>query len=255
MVTLKSKEEIEILREGGRRHAQILAEIKKNIKPGVSAKELDDLAFRLVKEDGDQPAFLNYQPEGAKYPYPASLCFSINEEIVHGLPLPEKVLKEGDIVTIDLGLTHKGLITDSALTAGVGKIDKLSEKLLSATRLCLEKGIGAARAGNFIGDIGFAVEKEARYHGFALAENLAGHGVGYKVHEDPYVPNQGRKGEGLKLEIGMVLAIEPMLCLGDGKIFLERDGFTIRTKDRKRSAHFEHTIAITEKGPVVLTKI
>jgi len=251
---IKTKEEIEVLRESGRRLAGILNEVKKAVAPGVSTKDLDELAFNLISEAGDRPAFLDYSPDKDSKPYPATLCVSVNEELVHGLPSSEKRLRDGDIVSIDMGLVHKGLITDSATTAPVGKIDQQSKVLLKATRECLEAGISVARHGNFIGDIGFAIESVAKKYGFSVARGLAGHGVGYKVHEDPLVPNTGKRGQGEELKVGMVLAIEPMLCLGNGDIFLERDGWTIRTKDRQRCAHFEHTVAITETGPIVLTK-
>jgi methionyl aminopeptidase len=254
MALIKSKQEIEILKQGGKRHAEILKELEKMVRPRVSAKELDDLAFRLIKKGGDKPAFLNYRQKKNEKPYPATLCVSVNEELVHTLPLVETIFKEGDIVSIDLGLVHKGLITDSAVTVPVGKIDEKSNLLLKATKECLNAGISEARAGNFIGDIGFAVAEVAKKYGFSVAQGLAGHGVGHEVHEEPLVPNVGKKGEGFKLTPGMVIAIEPMLCLGSGEIFLEKDGFTIRTADKKRSAHFEHTVAITEKGPVVLTR-
>jgi len=255
VVTIKTKEEIEILRESGWRLAKILGELKKNVKPGISAKTIDEIAFRLIKKGGDEPAFLGYRSKEDKTPFPASICLSVNEELVHALPGADKVFKEGDIVSIDAGINHQGLITDSATTVPVGKISKEASTLLRATRECLEEGIKAARGGNFIGDIGFAIENKAKEFGLSIAEGLVGHGVGYDLHEDPYVPNFGKKGEGLKLEPGMVIAIEPMLCLGSGKIVLEDDGFAIRTKDKKLCAHFEHTIAITENKPKMLTAL
>jgi methionyl aminopeptidase len=252
-VLLKTEEDIKILKEAGRRLSRILSEIKKAVKPGVSAKFLDDLAFKLAKEKGDTPAFLCYKADKSSKPYPSSLCVSINDEIVHGLPISEKVLKEGDIVGIDMGLIHKGLVVDSAFTSGVGKIDEVAKKLLKKTQQCLEAGIREAKAGNTLGDIGWAIESTCPKE-FSIAEDLAGHGVGYKLHEDPYVLNQGKRGEGLKLEPGMVLALEPMLCEGKGVITFDKDSFTVRTKDGKRSAHFEHTVAITEREPEVLTQ-
>src|SRR3989344_7577992 len=233
MVTIKTVEEIEILKEAGRRQALYFKKLKEHIIPGVSADFLDKLAFNLIREGGDPPAFLNYRPEGAKKPYPSSLCISINDEVVHGLPSSvEKILKEGDIVGIDMGLCHRGMIVDSAITFPVGKVDSIAKKLIKVTKNCLEAGIKAAISGNFIGDIGFAIEETARKSNFSIAENLVGHGVGYKLHEDPYVPNWGKKGEGLKLRPGLVLAIEPILCEGSGKVNFERDGYTVRTKDR-----------------------
>jgi len=253
-MNLKTPEEIEILREGGRRHAEILRALSEVVKPGVSTLFLEEEAQRLIREGGDKPAFLNYTPEGAKRPFPAALCLSINEEIVHGIPNEKvRLLEEGDIVSIDLGLVHKGLITDSAVTVPCGEVDDESRDLLKYTKLALERGIEAARGGNTIGDIGAAIQKVADTTRFSLAEDLAGHGVGHKVHEDPFVPNSGVAGAGIKLVPGMVIAIEPMLNVGKGAIKVTKDGYTIVTKDSSRSAHFEHTIAITDKAPIILT--
>lgn len=254
MITYKTKEEIEILREGGRRLAFILSELKSKVAPGVSAKEIDDLAYKMAKEGGDEPSFLGYKPHGVEVPYPASTCISINDKIVHGIPSREKIFKEGDIVKLDMGLIHKNLITDSAITFILGKGNEKANLLVRVTREALEKGIAAAKIGNTIGDIGYAIESFVKPFGFGLAEGLAGHGVGYKVHEDPYVPNTGKKGEGEELKDGMVIAIEPMLTEGTSKVIFEDDGYTVRTKDGKMSAHFEHTIAITPDGPKILTQ-
>lgn len=251
---LKTPEDIAILKEGGRRHAYILKELVKMVAPGMSTFALNNRAEGLIAEGGDGAAFLDYQPEGARRPYPASLIVSINEEIVHGIPNEEpKVLQEGDIVTLDLGLTHMGLITDAAVTVGVGKISEEDKRLIKATREALDAGVKAARGGAHIGDIGAAIQAVAWEYGFALAEGLAGHGVGYEVHEDPFVPNAGRIGEAEELVPGLVIAIEPMLCVGTGAIKLLKDGYTFVTRDGKNSAHFEHTVAITEGVPIVLT--
>ena len=255
MITIKTKEEIEILAEGGKRLAFILQKLAKMVAPGVSTKELDERALALTLAGGDTPSFLHYQPDGAKRPYPASLCVSLNDEVVHGIPNEKsRKLKDGDIVSLDMGIVHKGLITDSAVTVIVGKGDAQARKLLKVTRDALQKGIEAARGGNRVGDIGNAIETFVAPHGFSHAEGLAGHGVGYAVHEDPYVPNTGKAGEGVVLKAGMVIAIEPMLNEGTGKIKLDQDGYTFRTRDGKRSAHFEHTIVITDGEPIVLTK-
>lgn len=257
MITLKTKEDIEKLREGGKRLAQILAVLKGAVAPGVYASELNTIAEKLVFDLGDTPAFLHYKPAGAKRPYPASLCVSINDEIVHGIPngKPEKILKEGDIVTLDMGLSHKGLIVDSAITVGVGNIDEKAKKLLKITEEALYLGIKSAKGGARIGDIGTAIEKHVVGNGFSLAEELAGHGVGYAVHEEPYVPNFGIAGAGPILKPGMVIAIEPMCNEGDSGIITDdNDGYTIRTVDGSRSAHFEHTILITSGSAEILTK-
>jgi methionyl aminopeptidase len=254
MIRLKSKEDIEILKEGGKRTAEILHTLADMVKPGITTEDLEDEAARLLEESGDMSATLGYTPRGAKRPYPANLCISINEEIVHGIPNEEtKILKEGDIVTIDLSLIHKNLFTDSAITVPVGEINEASRKLINATKTALEKGIAAARPGNHIGDIGEAIEDYVEATGFSIAEDLAGHGVGFALHEEPYVPNTGRKGLGEELVPGMVIAIEPMLCAGKGAIRTLKDGYTIVTKDGSRAAHFEHTVAITETGNIILT--
>lgn len=253
MITIKKPEEIALLREGGKRLAFILRELAKTVRVGGSAKELDELAEKLAAEGGDKSAFLGYTPDGAHSPYPASICISINEEVVHGIPTAEKIFKNGDVVAIDMGLLHAGLITDSAVTVIVGKGDPKAKKLISSTKKALDLGIKAARGGNKVGDIGFAIEKFVKPLGFGLAEGLAGHGVGYEVHEDPYVPNTGKAGDGPLLKPGMVIAIEPMLNEGTGAVVFDKDGYTVRTRDRKRSAHFEHTVLITEKGAEILT--
>lgn len=254
MIKLKSKEEIEIMREGGKRHAEILRELAKICEPGTSTLILEEEALRMIKESGDKSAFLGYTPEGARRPYPAALCVSINDEIVHGIPNEaERIIRDGDIVSIDLGLVHKGLITDAAITVAVGAVDDEAKKLLDITRRALEAGTREAKPGNTVGDIGEAISEIVEQTKFSLAEDLAGHGVGYKVHEDPFVPNFGVSGDGEKLVPGMVIAIEPMVNTGKAGIKLSKDGYTIKTKDGSRSAHFEHTVAITEKGNIILT--
>ncbi len=257
MIIVKTKEEIEILREGGRRLATILYKVKEKVAPGVSTKDLDTYAFKLIKEMGDEPAFLNYRPEGAKVPFPASLCVSVNDEVVHGIPSSKRILKEGDVIAIDLGLKHKGLFTDMAMTVGVGAVSTGSQKLMDVTEKALYVGIDAAYGGNTTGDIGHAVESFVRAqkgNQYGIVEVLSGHGVGRSIHEDPYIPNFGKKGKGEKLVPGMVVALEPMLNNGTKNVTLDDDGYTIRTADGKKSAHFEHTILITEGEPEILTK-
>jgi methionyl aminopeptidase len=253
-IKLKSKEEIEILEEGGKRHAEILSFLVSLVKPGVSTFILEEEALRMIREKGDKPAFLDYQPRGASRPFPAALCVSINEEIVHGIPNEvDRILKEGDIVSLDLGIIHKGLITDAAVTVPVGQVDDESRRLLAITKEALRVGIENARSGGRIGDIGAAISRVVKPSGFSLAEDLAGHGVGHSVHEEPYVPNFGTVGKGEVLKPGLVIAIEPMVNVGKPGIKVSRDGYTIYTRDGSRSAHFEHTIAITEEGPIILT--
>jgi len=255
MITIKTKEEISILREGGRRHAQILRELVSMVKPGITSLDLENRAIELIALGGDSSAFLDYKPHGAKRPYPAALCVSINDEVVHGIPNEKiKTLNEGDIVSIDLGLVHKGLITDAAITVAVGNISPELTKLLEITEKALYAGIKVAKDGKKTGDIGETISRFAVANNYGLIEELAGHGVGYSVHEDPYVPNYGMKGHGDTLKTGMVLAIEPMFNLGTKKIELDKDGYTFRTADGKPSAHFEHTVVITKSGVEILTK-
>ena len=255
MITIKTPEEIEIMKEGGRRHAFILSEVAKKVAPGISTQVLEDLARELIVKDGDKASFLNYTPKGARRAYPAALCVSVNNEIVHGIPNENPlILQEGDIVSLDLGLTHQGLITDSAITVPVGEISDEDRKLIEHCKEALYIGIKASRGGAKIGDIGYAIESFARPLGYGLAEGLAGHGVGYKVHEEPFVPNEGRKGSGELLKPGMILALEPMLTIGSGRTILSKDGYTYKTADGSNAAHFEHTIAITDGEPVILTR-
>ncbi len=255
MISIKTKQDISILREGGKRHAFILKAIANMVKPGVSALDLELEAQKLIREGGDKAAFLNYKPSGAKRPYPAALCVSINDEVVHGIPNEkEKILKEGDIVSLDLGLVHKGLITDAAVTVPVGNVSKDASRLLAVTKEALMAGIRAAKGGKRVGDISSAIEKIGVANRYGIVQELSGHGVGYHVHEDPFVPNYGDPGVGDVLKPGMVIAIEPMFNLGGEDIYLDKDGYTYRTEDKKPSAHFEHTIVITKGDPEILTQ-
>lgn len=253
MIKLKTPEEILILKEGGHRLAAIIRAVAAKVAPGVTTSELDELAYDLVKANGDKPAFRGYRPQGSPLAYPASLCVSVNEEIVHGIP-SKRILKEGDVVGLDLGLEHEGLFTDHAISVPVGAISPDLRTLLAVTEEALYAGIKQALPGQHLGDIGAAIEALAEKYGYGLIEELAGHGVGYKPHEDPFVPNFGQLGTGLKLEPGLVIAIEPMFALGRGEIKLEKDGFTFTTRDKKASAHFEHTVVITSSGNEILTK-
>lgn len=262
MIIIKTKEEIEILREGGRRLYTVLHKVKEIVAPGVSTFELDIYAEKLIRDMGDEPAFLNYRPKGAKTPFPASLCVSVNDEVVHGIPNKNKILKEGDIVSLDLGIKHRGMFTDSAITVPVGEVSERNKKLLEVTEKALYVGIENALSGNTTGDIGYAIEQFVRSQSnqnnnqqYGIVEVLAGHGVGKYIHEDPYIPNFGKKGKGEKLVVGMVVALEPMLNNGTKNVTIDDDQWTFRTADGKRSAHFEHTILITEGEAEILTKI
>ena len=253
-ITIKTKEDITIHREGGRRHGVILRELASMVRPGLNTKELEKRARELIVENGDTPAFLGYTPGGASRPFPAALCVSVNDEVVHGIPNEdEKILKEGDVVTVDLGLVHKGLITDSAVTVAVGTVDEDKQRLLDATKEALKAGIKAAKGGKRVGDIGEAVERVCIANGLTVVSELAGHGVGYEVHEDPFVPNYGEAGKGEVLKPGMVIAIEPIFSLDEDEIELARDGYTYKTVDGAATAHFEHTILITKGDAEVLT--
>jgi methionyl aminopeptidase len=255
MIHPKTKEEIAILREGGRRLASILTALAKMVEPGMSAAKLDEFAYKEILKGGDRPAFLNYRSRKNEKPFPSSLCVSVNSEIVHGPAFKDKILKTGDIVSLDLGLIHKDLFTDSAITVPVGEIDDESKKLINCAKEALFVGIKVAKVGSTTGDIGNAIENYIKQFGYGIVRELSGHGVGYKVHEEPYVPNYGKAGEGELLLPGSVIAIEPMVNLGSEKISLAEDGFTYVTKDGKRSAHFEHTIAITKEGTEILTSL
>lgn len=253
-VIIKNKDQIEKIREGGQILAKVLIKVAKMVKPGISTFELDKYAFDLIKEEGATPAFLNYKPEGAIRAFPASICVSINNEVVHGIPSKSRVLKEGDIISLDLGIKYKGFFTDHAVTVPVGKISKKDEQLLVTTKKSLEIGIWAARGGATTGDIGHAIESFVNRK-YGIVRELAGHGVGVYIHEDPYVPNYGKAGKGQKLVPGMIIAIEPMLNMGGSGIVNAKDDWTIKTADGSRSAHFEHTILITEDDAEILTMI
>lgn len=244
----------EKLLEAGRRLARVLEALRAAVAPGVTAEELDDLAESLIRAGGDEPAFLGYTPEGAHRPYPATLCVSINDEVVHGIPNESrKTLKEGDIVGLDLGLIHEDIIVDAAYTVPVGQVDELSKKLLRATEEALVAGIAEALPGNHVGDISHAIGATIKRAGFSIVKSLGGHGVGERVHEEPFIPNYGRAGAGPLLVEGMVLALEPISSAGAAAVTIAPDGYTYRTKDGSRSAHFEHTILIEKSGARIIT--
>jgi len=240
--------------EGGKRLAAVLEALRAKSMPGVTTEELDDLAEQMIVDGGDEPCFLGYTPEGAGRPYPATLCVSINDEVVHGIPNESvKTLKEGDIVGLDLGLRHEGIVVDAAITVAIGKVSDETKKLLYATEAALAAGIAAATVGNHVGDISCAIAKEIENAGFAVIKELGGHGVGDLVHEEPFIPNYGKPGRGELLEEGMVLALEPISSAGKAAVILAPDGYTFRTKDGSKSAHFEHTILIEKGGARIVT--
>ncbi|MEK9201008.1 MAG: type I methionyl aminopeptidase [Patescibacteria group bacterium] len=256
MIQLKEKEDIKILREGGKIHAKIMVDLASMIRPGLVTSEINEMAERLIKFAGDKSAILDFHPYGAPRPFPASICISVNDEVVHGIPNENPLtLKEGDIVGLDFALSHKGMITDMAVTVPVGEISPEVDNLLKITKAALLAGIKAAKVGKKVGDISSAIELVGLAHKYGVVEELAGHGVGFHVHEEPYVPNYGEPGKGAILKTGMVLAIEPMFNLGSRYVTLDKDGYTYRTKDGKPSAHFEHTILITKGEAEILTLI
>ena len=253
-INIKSRSEVEIMRESGKILAAILQLLTSKIKPGVSGDELERIAEKEVKKYNVIPSFKNYVISKNIAPYPSIICFSINDEIVHGFPFG-KIIKDGDIVSIDMGVKYKGFHSDSACTIGAGKISEKAKKIIEITKESLFKGIEQVTPGNRIGDIGFAVQKYAEKNGFFVVRNLVGHGVGRSIHEPPEVPNFGSKKAGLKLCPGMTFAIEPMLNEGNYYIKCDDDDWTIRTTDGKLSAHFEHTVAVTNDGCEILTKL
>lgn len=249
----KTENEIENLRAAGRILAETLQKIAGRVTPGVTTAELDLFAEREVAARNAAPAFLGYAPSGAAYPFPAVLCVTINDEVVHGIPSRERVLKEGDLVMLDLGLSYNGYFADSAITVSVGTPDERTARLIMATRKALCEGIAVARAGNTTGDIGAAIEAVAEKYGYKTAEDLGGHALGLSPHEKPYIPNIGTKGSGEEILEGMVLALEPIFTEGDGRIELGEDEWVYKTVDGSRSCEFEHTILVTRDKAEILT--
>ena len=249
MISLKSSRELEVMATGGRILADTVAMLRRRVAPGMSTMDLDALAEEFIRShDGATPAFKGL------YGFPGSVCTSINNEIVHGIPSRKRVLKAGDIISIDVGVGYRGLYTDSATTVGVGEVDEASRRLMEVTQQALEAGIAAAVVGNHIGDIGSAVQHVVEGAGFSVVRDLVGHGIGAAFHEEPQVPNYGKPKRLMKLVPGLTIAIEPMVNAGTPKTRQMPDKWTIVTADGKRSAHFEHTVAITENGPRVLTR-
>ena len=245
-ITIKSAREREAMRQAGAIVGAVLAILKASVAPGMTTKDLDSIAYREITRRGGVPTFMGYRG------FPASICTSVNEEIVHGIP-GNRVLKEGDIVKMDVGATLNGHIGDAAISVPVGGVGQAALDLIETTRLSLEQGIKAAQPGNRVGDIGAAVQAYGEARGYGVVREYVGHGVGRFLHEDPQIPNYGQAGRGPLLRPGMCIAIEPMLNMGDWRTSVMDDQWTVITSDRKLSCHFEHTIAIDEDGPVVLT--
>ncbi len=247
MIVLKSPREIELIRAGGGILAEAIEMLRDLVKPGVSTKEIDLEVEELIRKRGARPAFKGYRG------FPATVCVSINEEVVHGIPAAHRRLQEGDIVGLDLGCIVEGYYADAAVTLSVGEIASDVQRLLNVTRESLGQGIAQARPGNRLGDISSTIQRHVEGHGFAVVRAFVGHGIGRALHEDPQIPNFGEAGRGPVLKVGMCLAIEPMVTMGTWDVRILDDGWTAVTADGSLSAHFEHTIAITETGPEILT--
>jgi methionyl aminopeptidase len=250
LITLKTEEEIELIARACEIVADTLDRLGETVRPGVSTGQLDDFAEEHIRaHDGATPAFKGL------YGFPATLCTSINHEVVHGIPAPDRILKDGDIVSVDVGVCYEGYYGDGALTFAVGSVEPEARQLLDATKQALRRGVDSARPGSHIGDISAAIQQVGTDAGYSIVRELVGHGIGSRPHEEPQVPNFGRPGDGLKLHPGLVLAIEPMFNLGGREIKTLGDDWTVVTADGRISAHFEHTVAVTKNGPRVLTVV
>jgi methionyl aminopeptidase len=247
VIVCRSAAEIERLRAANRFVAGVLAELEAAVVPGVTTADLDAMAERLVRASGAEPAFKGYRG------YPATLCASVNEEVVHGIPSASRALREGDIVSLDVGVKLNGFYGDCAITVPVGRVPETTATLLRVTQEALERAIGQVRVGGRLSDIGHAVQEWVEAHGFSVVREFVGHGIGERLHEDPQIPNYGPPGRGPKLAAGMVLAIEPMVAMGRPETRVLRDGWTAVTRDGSLAAHFEHTVAVTAEGPLVLS--
>lgn len=254
MIVLKSAAELDAMRAAGRIVATVLSELRGLSKPGVTLIELDKRAEEIILAHGAKPSFKGYQPDGAPYPFPASICASVNEEIVHGIPGTRR-LKDGDVLKIDCGVFYKGHHGDSAITVGVGKVSAKAQKLMDVTQACLAAAIQQVRAGNRFGDIGAAIQAVAEPAGFSVVRQYTSHGVGRDLHEGFSLPNYGERGVGMLLRPGLTIALEPMINEGAHGTKLKRDGWTVVTIDGKLSAQFEHTVAVTDGEPEILTKL
>jgi methionyl aminopeptidase len=251
MILLKSRDEIDRMRAASGIVAEILAEIRDRVRPGISAAELDALAEERTLDKGARPAFKGYTVAGRVFP--ASICISINDEVVHGIPSERRVLREGDIVGLDFGVAYQGYYGDAAMTVPVGRVSPEAERLMKATQGALEAGIGAIRAGAHVGDISAAIQDTAERAGYSLVREFVGHGIGRSLHEDPQVPNYRTGARGVRLQEGLVLAIEPMVNAGGPEVYVKEDGWTAATRDGRLSAHFEHSVAVTANGPYILS--
>ena len=246
-VTIKSAEEIELMRQAGKYLAKVHQELERAIKPGISTWEIDKIGEETIRSLGCEPNFLNYQG------YPASVCVSVNDEVVHGIPRKDHIIKEGDIVSLDTGLIYKGYHSDAARTHGIGEISKEAKDLIQVTRECFFEGIKFAKAGNHLNDISKAIQAYAESFGFGVVRDLVGHGIGTEMHEEPEIPNFAQRRKGIRLAAGMTLAIEPMITAGRYDVAWMDDDWTVVTEDGSLSAHYENTVLITDGEPEILT--
>ena len=253
-IFLKTEDEISLMREANRLVGQTLAELAKYIKPGVSTLQLDQIAEEFIRDHGAVPTFKDF-PNPFGEPFPASICTSVNEVVVHGIPDAKTILKDGDIISIDCGTLLNGFNGDSCYTFIVGEVSAEVKQLLEITKASLYRAIDVALPGHHVGDIGYTVQDYCESHGYGVVRELTGHGIGKEMHEEPKVPNYGSRGNGTMLKAGMCIAIEPMINQGSAAIRTQPDGWTVRTKDGKLSAHFEHTVAITADGPKIMTQL
>lgn len=254
MIFLKTREEIETMRTANRIVAEILAELKQHVRSGISTADLDKLAGALIEQKKARTAFKGYTIRNGSVPFPAHICISLNNEVVHGIPSRQRIIEDGDVVSLDFGVVYDGFYGDAAVSFGVGEIDADVQRLIDTTAESLRAGISQAYVGKRLGDISAAVQEHVERIGFSVVREFVGHGVGRKLHEDPPVPNYGVPNRGLRLRDGMVIAIEPMVNMGASDVKMLDDGWTAVTKDGSLSAHFEHSVAITADGPLVLSQ-
>jgi methionyl aminopeptidase len=253
MITLKTPDEIEIMRAANVIVAEVLAELRRHVRPGMTTAELDHIAEEMTRQRGATPAFKGYAPAGRAFP--SSVCTSINDEVVHGIPSERRVLREGDLIGMDFGVCYQGFYGDAAITVAVGCADSEADRLMRVTSEALWAGIEQVQVGHRLGDVSAAIQERVERDGFTVVRDFVGHGIGRRLHEEPQVPNFGKRDRGVRLRTGMVLAIEPMVNAGAADVRVKDDGWTAVTMDGRRSAHFEHSVAVTDRGPYVLSQL
>ena len=255
MIFLKSPQEVEIMRTANRIVSEILAELREVIRPGISTGEIDRISSDWIKKKEARSAFKGYQMRNGTVPFPATICISLNDEVVHGIPSSQRMLKEGDVVSLDFGVIYRDFYGDAAVTFALGQVGEMAQRLIETTETALDEGIAQAQVGSRLGNVSAAIQEQVEKNGFSIVREFVGHGVGRRLHEDPPVPNYGARDRGVRLREGMVIAIEPMVNAGHADVMLKSDGWTAVTKDGSLSAHFEHSVAITEKGPQILSRL